>query len=102
MIMLRQKTKATNMMRQKMLGLFEALDIDKDGEITFEEFQVIAEIPPVQMWLASMGVETDDLTTLFVLIDDDRSGLITVDEFVTRMPRIAGPAKGIDVLKLDS
>lgn len=100
-VMLRQKTRQSNLMKQKMLGLFKAMDTDKDGKLSFEEFKVIAEIPEVVLWLSSMGIETDDLAMLFVLVDADRSGYISVDEFINRLPRISGGAKGVDVMALD-
>jgi len=99
-VMVRQKKRAGQTMRTKMVKLFDALDQEGDGEINFEEFTIIAEIPEVKAWLASMDVETDDLATLFSLIDEDGSGSITVDEMSDRLPRIQGAARCLDVLKI--
>merc|ERR1712216_19103 len=73
MVMVRQKKRQADMMRKKMLALFESLDHNGDGELDWEEFEIIAHIPEVKTWLASLDVETDDLKTLFELIDDDGS-----------------------------
>jgi len=100
MIMVRQKKRAFDTMNKKMQTLFEALDHNSDGALDYEEFEIIAHIPEVKMWLASMDVETDDLDTLFRLVDDDHSGTITAEELVSRMPRIKGTARSIDVMAL--
>merc|ERR1719440_1753186 len=92
-IMMRQKTRASNILKQKMSTLFDALDSQGDGLIDFREFSVIAEIPEVKLWLAAMDVETDDLPTLFKLIDEDQGGQVTIDEIATRMPRVRGAAR---------
>jgi len=98
MIMVRQKKRASEMMKSKMTALFEALDQEGDGTISRSEFVVIGDIPEVKTWLASMDIETDDLSTLFNLIDDDGSGGITTEELVARVPRIKGAARCMDML----
>jgi len=100
LIMMRQKQRATKILQEKMLTLFESLDLSGDGELDFEEFESVADNPEVKTWLASMGVETDDLKTLFLLIDDDHNGVITADELARRMPRIRGEARSIDVMAI--
>merc|ERR1712039_915350 len=72
--------------------LFEALDKDVDCKLDWEEFSVIAEVPEIKTWLSSMDIETDDLWTLFRLIDEDNSGQITLEELVRRIPRVRGAA----------
>jgi hypothetical protein len=101
LIMYRQKQRSMLSTRLKMVNLFETLDQSSDGSLSFDEFQVISEIPEVKTWLASMDIETDDLHTLFDLVDIDNSGHITLDELLERMPRIKGTARSLDVLALD-
>lgn len=51
-------------------------------------------------FLQSMGIDTEDVMTLFQIIDSDGSGFIDVDEFVTGCMRLHGPAKSLDVAKM--
>mmetsp|Transcript_1235 Transcript_1235/g.2400 ORF Transcript_1235/g.2400 Transcript_1235/m.2400 type:complete len:193 (+) Transcript_1235:2-580(+) len=99
-IMLRAKKRASNILRQKMSALFNTLDVEQDGKVTLSEFRSIGEATEIKTWLASLDIETDDLNTLFALIDEDSDGYITLEELVTRVPRIKGAARGIDVLAI--
>jgi len=99
-IMVRQKKKAVEILQKKMQALFRALDHSEDGELSFEEFDVIASHPDVRLWLASMDIETDDMRTLFMLIDVDDGGTVTPDELMKRVPRLRGAARSVDVLAL--
>jgi len=100
MIMVRQKTAAQNRFREKMTSLFSALDHDGDGAVDFDEFEIISRIPEVTTWLAAMDIDTDDLPMLFSLIDADGSGTLPIEELVTRIPRVKGPARSIDMLAM--
>merc|ERR1712048_1260079 len=81
-----------------MGNLFDALDLDCSDAIEFDEFLSIAEQKEVRMWMNSLDIETDDLAALFQLIDGDASGSVTRDEMITKLPRLRGTARGIDVI----
>merc|ERR1719482_616187 len=99
-IMVRQKRQASDLLQKKMKKLIEALDISGDGELDMEEFQIISSHPEVRLWLASMDIETDDLEGLFNLLDDDKSGSLTLEELNQRIPRLQGSARSIDLFKV--
>mmetsp|Transcript_155 Transcript_155/g.298 ORF Transcript_155/g.298 Transcript_155/m.298 type:complete len:93 (-) Transcript_155:10-288(-) len=83
-----------------MKSLFENLDEQGDGKLEVGEFAAIGDDHDIKLWLSSLDIETDDLTTLFSLIDADRDGYISLDELISRMPRIKGAARGIDMLAM--
>mmetsp|Transcript_1236 Transcript_1236/g.2403 ORF Transcript_1236/g.2403 Transcript_1236/m.2403 type:complete len:216 (+) Transcript_1236:2-649(+) len=99
-IMFRQKKMAGRIMQKKMRALFEALDVDVDGKLDLTEVAAIGLLPEIKTWLSSLNIETDDLHTLFDLIDYDSDGFITMEELTARMPRIQGTARSIDVLAM--
>lgn len=94
-ILLRQKKATAAVLKKKLKALFEELDESNDGCLEADEFAAIADLPEIKTWL---GIETDDLQTLFSLIDIDGDGNITLDELLARLPRIQGPARSIDML----
>merc|ERR1719183_2069915 len=96
--MVRRKKKAIAMHTHKIKNLFETLDTSGDGEINYEEFQVIATCPAMNHWLSAMGMETDDLKTLFLLLDVDQTGSITVDELVHGVGRLKEHPRIFDLL----
>jgi len=99
-IMFRQKKMAGRIMQKKMRALFEALDVDYNGKLDLTEFAAIGLLPEIQTWLSSLDIETDDLHTLFHLIDYDSDGFITMEELTSRMPRIQGTARSMDILAM--
>lgn len=99
-IMLRARKRASTVIHKKMEALFHALDTDEDGLLQREEFEELSGDPNVRHWLASMDIETDDLGILFELIDENKDGSVSLEEIVSRMPRIRGTARSMDVLAL--
>jgi hypothetical protein len=99
-VMVRQKRRAGLIMRKKMMDLFQSIDRGGDGHVSFAEFEMVGKNSEVKTWLSSMDIETDDLHTLFHLIDDDDTGHISAQELAHRMPRIKGAARSIDVLAM--
>merc|ERR1712232_1335168 len=50
--------------------------------------------------LHALGVHTDEANGLFELLDDDDSGEVDVDEFVSGILRLKGAAKAVDMATL--
>lgn len=47
--------------------------------------------------MESLGISTDDVWTLFMLIDNDDSGMVDIEEFVSGCMQLRGPAKSLQV-----
>ena len=45
--------------------------------------------------MESLGISTDDVWTLFMLIDNDDSGMVDIEEFVSGCMQLRGPAKSL-------
>jgi len=101
-IMVRQKEKAMRRHRDNMESLFRGLDNSGDGKVALKEFRSLAKYPSVKAWLASMEIRTDDLDTMFHLMDGDKSGEITFEEIVHGMERLKGHARSLDLFKLQT
>jgi len=97
-IMVRQKTRCANLHRKNMQHLFDALDSSGDGRVSKREFRNLAEFPTVKMWLGSMDLCTDDLDTMFQLIDINGDGGISFEELMIGVAKLQGSARSIDLL----
>jgi len=99
-IMVRQKAKAAMRHRKNMQDLFDGLDSSGDGKVNRKEFRALASYPVVQAWLASMEIRTDDLDTMFQLMDTDGSDGITFEEMLYGMEQLKGHARSVDLFAL--
>ena len=53
--------------------------------------------PRLGSFMESLGISTDDVWGLFLLIDADENGVIDLDEFVSGCMQLHGPAKSLQV-----
>eukprot|EP00913_Durusdinium_trenchii_P002478 g2290.t1 len=51
-------------------------------------------------FMESLGISTDDVWSLFVLIDADDNGIVDLEEFVNGCMQLHGPAKSLQVAKM--
>eukprot|EP00913_Durusdinium_trenchii_P030866 g28908.t1 len=51
-------------------------------------------------FMESLGISTDDVRTLFTLLDSEHRGLIDLDEFVSGCMQLHGPAKSMQMAKM--
>lgn len=65
------------------------LDQDQSGDITYTELsEGIMNIPELEAYLSIMGVEKEDLSSLFELLDSDGDGFVTHEEFAQTLYKI--------------
>ncbi|EER10392.1 hypothetical protein Pmar_PMAR008305 [Perkinsus marinus ATCC 50983] len=80
--------------------VFKEADKEGRGWISEEEFVRVLRIPEVAQKLKFADVSLRDAADLFSLIDINRSRKVTYTEFVEGCLRIAGQAKGKDLLRV--
>ncbi|CAK9047907.1 L type [Durusdinium trenchii] len=91
-------------------GVFVEIDADKSNVITTEELEVHASSgdevgrdevamskDSLTNFLESMDISTGDLRTLFRIMDQDGSGEISFEEFISGCMTLQGPAQSIQV-----
>eukprot|EP00811_Abedinium_folium_P036311 NODE_9030_length_1451_cov_13.683535.p1 GENE.NODE_9030_length_1451_cov_13.683535~~NODE_9030_length_1451_cov_13.683535.p1 ORF type:complete len:369 (+),score=73.52 NODE_9030_length_1451_cov_13.683535:204-1310(+) len=84
--------------------LFVAADQDGDGTVDVHEFKSHLEDRIVQSFLRKrLGIDLDavELDTLFLFLDQDGDGSISLDEFVDGLAHVSGPARQMDLLRLE-
>jgi len=93
---LEEKHSLINMIR----GIFEDSDVDGSGQVTFLEFQKLLDNPDMVAYLEAMGIDSSEAQGLFSLLDDDGSGVVSIEEFITGFLRLKGSAKAVDMVML--
>lgn len=77
--------------------IFSELDEDGSGSIKSQEMFEQIKNENVAAYFSKLGVDTDEVDKLFELMDEDRSGEITLEEFLWGCLRLRGQAKNLDV-----
>mmetsp|Transcript_114107 Transcript_114107/g.227063 ORF Transcript_114107/g.227063 Transcript_114107/m.227063 type:complete len:544 (-) Transcript_114107:882-2513(-) len=96
-ILLNNKTRAMRENKRKMTKLFKYADNDGDGSLDQKEFQKVMDEEVVRKWLSSMGLDVDDVETLFELFAGGDSK-VTAEELVVGAGRLKGSARSIDLM----
>eukprot|EP00930_Biecheleria_cincta_P039492 TRINITY_DN27147_c0_g1_i1.p1 TRINITY_DN27147_c0_g1~~TRINITY_DN27147_c0_g1_i1.p1 ORF type:complete len:646 (+),score=118.97 TRINITY_DN27147_c0_g1_i1:34-1938(+) len=86
-----------------MRTIFEEMDFDSTGRITWEEFQSTLEDPRVVAYFSALKLDVTDIRHLFRLLDADNSGEIGYTEFVEGCWSLQGVATSLDtkILRLE-
>ncbi|CAJ1405574.1 unnamed protein product, partial [Effrenium voratum] len=94
---LRQKHLYVKHFRQ----LFSEGDADGSGTISFGEFERFVEDEHLQAYLAHLNVDPENAWQIFRLIDCNKDGEVSIDEFTTGLLTMKGPAKALDLKSID-
>mmetsp|Transcript_34867 Transcript_34867/g.81483 ORF Transcript_34867/g.81483 Transcript_34867/m.81483 type:complete len:710 (+) Transcript_34867:128-2257(+) len=81
-------------------NIFRSLDSDSAGEITLSDLERNMRKPDFQAYLRHLNLNVDKAWDIFRLVDADRSGAVSSEEFVEGCLRLRGEAKAVDVARL--
>eukprot|EP00929_Paragymnodinium_shiwhaense_P030342 TRINITY_DN17219_c0_g1_i1.p1 TRINITY_DN17219_c0_g1~~TRINITY_DN17219_c0_g1_i1.p1 ORF type:complete len:744 (+),score=147.40 TRINITY_DN17219_c0_g1_i1:92-2323(+) len=79
----------------KLCRFFKEADLDGNGMLDREEFDLMVSNPSIASWLTILGLEMHEVASLFNVLDDG-DGLISYQEFVGGCMRLKGNARAID------
>jgi len=81
-------------------NVFRSSDTDGSGFISEEEMDALLQDNELIALLNAIGIDSTEARGLFQLLDDDASGTVSIDEFVTGFLRLKGSAKAVDIVSL--
>eukprot|EP00928_Gymnodinium_smaydae_P092705 TRINITY_DN7664_c0_g1_i2.p1 TRINITY_DN7664_c0_g1~~TRINITY_DN7664_c0_g1_i2.p1 ORF type:complete len:352 (+),score=70.71 TRINITY_DN7664_c0_g1_i2:1095-2150(+) len=87
---------------ERIRTLFGKLDIDGSGQITVDDLGKLMSDETMQAYFEALGLEVSDSWQLFKILDEDRSNIIDVEEFIMGCMRLKGGAKNVDLVKMNS
>jgi hypothetical protein len=93
-------TAATSEKERRILGtlrkMFYDVDIDQSGNLTHGEFVALLKHKDIGVCLQTLNIHPSQADHLYKLIDADRSGVVSIDEFVEGVFRLQGTLRAVD------
>jgi len=83
----------------KCAELFDHLDTDRNGVITWVELELLVTNSILRNILSVLEIDTHDLEAVFSIYDTG-DGCFDLQSFTSGLSHVKGPAKNIDLLKL--
>ena len=85
---------------RSMASVFQDVDQNGNGAISWTEFQLALEDERMLAFLASLGLEICDAIGLFQVLDSDSTGSVEQMEFLLGCLRLRGGAKTMDLVRI--
>ncbi|CAE7735943.1 TMN8 [Symbiodinium sp. KB8] len=95
--LIQEQLRRKNQYLEHFRQIFEEGDCDESGEISYTEFENFMQDEHLQAYLSHLNVDPDNAWQIFRLIDSNKDGSVTLEEFTTGLLTMKGPAKAIDV-----
>lgn len=92
-----ERDKVDQLVMQSLRDIFMEADTDGSGELDREELHEAMRSYRVKDRLKHLQLPFRDLDMLFLLLDDEGSGLINCDKFFRGVAKLRGPAKACDL-----
>lgn len=80
--------------------IFTEIDKKHSNQVSFKEVEDAISAGELASFMEVMGISTDDVWTLCVLLDVDKNGAIDLEEFVGGCMQLHGPAKSLQIAKM--
>merc|ERR1712151_1285653 len=80
-------------MKQQTLKICQAMDADKSGFFAIDELNDgYDHVEGFAAILSTLDINKEDLACMFLIMDEDRSGSVSYEEFVNKLYRIKNQA----------
>merc|ERR1719502_1315343 len=79
-------------------SLFQAMDVDCSGSLSWSEFSNAMKDPEMTKYFRAIDIDTVEAQNLFRLLDIEDRGEVDYVEFLDSCLRLKGPAKAVDLV----
>jgi len=97
---MRQELEEVASCQATLRDAFGKIDVDNSGSLTESELELVLTDPFVIATLMKIGLQASESKGLFRLLDEDRSGTLSCEEFVDGCISLKGGARRVDVVTL--
>jgi hypothetical protein len=98
------KKRDGHLIKKQLRDMFSEVDGSGDGTVSWQELNVMLESKKLLRWLEKMNINPLHLVELFKVLQKGGSSpeesYVDLDEFMSALLKVDGPAKSIDVLAL--
>lgn len=84
----------------KLQALFDEIDTDGSGEISYEEFRKVCNSPELHGFAASLEIDISDADLFFYTLSNRGQREVDIETFVVACIQMRGPAKSVDLMDL--
>eukprot|EP00927_Polykrikos_kofoidii_P018625 TRINITY_DN18653_c0_g2_i2.p1 TRINITY_DN18653_c0_g2~~TRINITY_DN18653_c0_g2_i2.p1 ORF type:complete len:479 (+),score=64.74 TRINITY_DN18653_c0_g2_i2:84-1439(+) len=85
---------------EELKTLFECLDDDLSGDITWDEFEQGFSKPEIRMQMEKLEIGEDELKPLFDLLDSSGDGVLSLEVFFKGIQRCSGTATAKETFQI--
>eukprot|EP00930_Biecheleria_cincta_P070519 TRINITY_DN58157_c0_g1_i1.p1 TRINITY_DN58157_c0_g1~~TRINITY_DN58157_c0_g1_i1.p1 ORF type:complete len:596 (+),score=103.18 TRINITY_DN58157_c0_g1_i1:97-1884(+) len=85
---------------QEIKRIFHEADVDGVGSLSFNQFKEHLESPWVRAYFSGLDIDPEEATIIFTLMDTDKNGRLSVNEFIDGTMKLKGSARSVDLLLL--
>lgn len=94
----RKRDKDRNLVFNQLKDIFESADVDHSGTLSLQEVEDAINKPEIYNKLRMIDFPVENPQEVFVLLDYDNTGELTIEEFIKGCLRMKGPAMSKDLL----
>jgi len=99
-MMVYEKKRQAKTLQDNLFQLFQEVDESGDGRLSWDEFSHVLEHPKVRVWMAALGLDTNDALALFDALDNG-DGELEWEEFCAGITRLKAGVRAQDVFRID-
>merc|ERR1712062_266504 len=97
---IRDEVEMTDAATRRLTDIFSAADRDRSGQVQIADLESLLCHPLMVAQMKALGICAVSARSLAKMLDDDRSGHVSLEEFIAGCFRLRGNARSTDMITL--